>query len=112
MLIILSANSSLLIGLAYYLISHPSIHPSVFFLLASFFQITSHFSGFLGEVPGYTSDMTTGRHNDAGEEKLKPSRADAVILCLITGHGVGINIQIFVLITVEKTQMCAARLCL
>lgn len=33
-----------------------SLHSSLcFFLLPSFFQITSHFPSFLGEVPGYAS---------------------------------------------------------
>lgn len=76
MLIILSANSSLLIGLAYYLISHLSIHPCVFFFIALIFP--NHFP--LPQFPGrgsrlckqvMWSNMMIGRHNNAREEKLK-----------------------------------------
>lgn len=72
-----------------------SLHSSqcvfFFFLLASFFQITSHFSGFLGKVAGYTSRWYVDRlggHNRAAEEKLKPRRAGVA----------GRNIQVSVLI--------------
>lgn len=49
MLIILLAKSSLLIELAYYLISlFIPLCVSFFFLLPSFFQISSHFPCFVG----------------------------------------------------------------
>lgn len=92
MLIILSENSRLLIGLAYYLISHLPIHPCVFyffyFLLPSFFQITSHFPSFQGEVAGdaskvMRSNMMIGRHTTMEERRiLKPGSSQC---CNIMG---------------------------